>query len=286
MLQNTSQILKSARECRFLVGGMNVVNMEMAQGVLRAAEEVQTPVIIQVWHGDLSHPGVECIASIVRLEATHHSIPIALQLDHGQSYDQAMTCIDAGFTSVMIDLANRTFEENIAETRRVVETAHKKGATVEAEIGQIFDGADTPEVRSSFLTDVDQAQKFVDETGIDQLAISIGTAHGRYSAPPKIDFALLTKIVGAIDIPIVVHGGSDIPERDILQIIESGAAKLNIGFDLMVGYLEGLKAGLGEMEEEPVVPMVMDAARNGVYQVAKEKMQLWNSIRVDRAAVR
>lgn len=273
------EILADAKKHRYIVGGMNVINMEMIQGILRAAEEVETPVILQVWQGHLTHPTPRCIVSIARSCAEASSVPVALQLDHGQTISQIFTCIDAGFTSVMIDLADRSYEENVRQTKKVVAYAHQRGVTVEAEIGRIFSGMDSEEVRRSNHTDPIEAVNFVKDTGVDQLAVSIGTGHGPYAGGLEIDIDLLAVLCRSVPAPIVVHGGSDISNDEMIRLVEMGTAKLNVGYDLMQGFVEGLRVGLARLENDPAVADVMAEARDAVYKVAKTKMTVWTSMR-------
>ena len=234
-------LLADARKQRYAVGAFNIVNLETLQAVVNAAEAENTPVIVQVWHGDLSHAGIPYLSALARVAAESVNVPVALQLDHGQSYEQAMTCIDAGFSSVMIDLASSDFQENVRWTQNVVQAAHARNVSVEAELGQIFDGQASVEQRNSALTDPELAAKFVRETGVDALAVSVGTAHGLYSSKPEVDFVRLETIINTIPVPVVVHGGSNTPDDDIRRIVQLGVAKVNIGTDLMVAFLQGLR---------------------------------------------
>jgi ketose-bisphosphate aldolase len=264
------------------VGAFNIVNLETLQAVVNAAEAENTPVIIQVWHGDLDYAGSSYITTMAKVAAESVSVPIALQLDHGQSYQQALSCINAGFSSVMIDLASSDFKENVLCTRKVVQEAHSQNVSVEAELGRIFSGQTSVEVRSSSLTDPDLAAQFVDETGVDALAVSVGTAHGLYSSKPVIDFARLRKLLEVVNVPIVVHGGSNTPDEDILKIIELGVAKINIGTDLMIAFIEGLKEALASENSDLTVRDILGRARECTYQVVREKIRFLNSLRTDR----
>jgi ketose-bisphosphate aldolase len=202
-----------------------------------------------------------------------------MSLDHGQSYQQAIECIEAGFSGVMIDLSTEDFDKNVESTKRVVEYAHKRGVSVEAELGKIFDADRPVDVRNSAMTDPDVARKFVKLTGVDSLAVSVGTAHGMYSSKPKIDFKLLKELVSTIDIPIVVHGGSNTPDPDILEIVHLGVAKLNIGTDLMRAFNKGLMDSLAKGGEGVPVRDVMGNARSYVEAVVTEKLKLLNNYR-------
>jgi ketose-bisphosphate aldolase len=272
-------MLKSARDHHFTVGGFNIVNMETVQAVVRSASRAGSPVIIQVYHRDLAHAGAKYLAALADAAAAESSIPVCMSLDHGQSYQQAVECIDAGFSGVMIDLSTEDFDKNVESTRRVVEYAHKRGVSVEAELGKIFDADKPVDVRNSAMTDPDVARKFVKLTRVDSLAVSVGTAHGMYSTKPRIDFELLKELVSTIDIPIVVHGGSNTPDPDVLEIVRLGVAKLNIGTDLMRAFNKGLMDSLAKGGEGVPVSDALGNARSRVEAVVDEKLKLLNNYR-------
>lgn len=270
-------LLADARKQRYAVGAFNIVNLETLQAVVTAAEAEKSPVIVQVWHGDLSHAGVPYLSALARVAAESVGVPVALQLDHGQSYEQAITCIDAGFSSVMIDLASSDFQENVHSTKKVVQAAHARNVSVEAELGQIFDGQSSIAQRNSGLTDPELAAAFVRETGVDALAISIGTAHGLYAAKPEVDFARLETIINTIQAPVVIHGGSNTPNDDIRRMVQLGVAKVNIGTDLMIAFLQGLRDTLASEDPRLAVRDVLGQARDYTYKVTRQKIQLLNT---------
>ncbi|GAK55796.1 fructose-1,6-bisphosphate aldolase, class II [Candidatus Vecturithrix granuli] len=274
-----TQLLADARKQKYAVGAFNIVNLETLQAVVTAAEAENSPVIVQVWHGDLSHAGLPYLSALARVAAESVSVPVALQLDHGQSYAQAMTCIDAGFSSVMIDLASSDFQENVRRTKEVVQAAHARNVSVEAELGQIFDGQSSIEQRNSGLTDPKLAAKFVRETGVDALAVSIGTAHGLYAAKPVVDFTRLETIINTIQAPVVIHGGSNTPDDDIRRMVQLGVAKVNIGTDLMIAFLQGLRDTLASDDPRLAVRDVLGQAREYTYKVTRQKIQLLNTYR-------
>jgi ketose-bisphosphate aldolase len=274
-------MLQNAREHHFAIGGFNVVNLETAQAVVNAAAKEHTPLIMQVYHEDLEHTGGPFISAIANAAAEAAPIPIALSLDHGKSFEQAIYCIESGFSGVMIDLATSDFQANILTTRKVVEAAHARGVSVEAELGEIFSAGASVEVRNSAMTDPDLAAEFVAKTGVDALAVSIGTAHGIYSSKPVIDFDLLQRILEVVKIPVVVHGGSNTPDEDIVEIVRLGAAKLNIGTDLMMAFNQGM---LEILTADPAVAPreALGHARDCVEKVVRHKIQLLTKFRTDR----
>jgi len=271
------ELLNDARKRHYAVGAFNVLNLEMVQAVVRAARSEDAPVIIQVWHAHLKHAGAAYIGAIVRAAAERSSIPLALQLDHGQDMEQIKTCIEHGFTSVMIDISTADYDKNIAVTREAVQFAHSRGVSVEAELGKIFSGRDTVEKQKSSLTDPGLAAEFVEKTGVDALAVSIGTAHGEYLHGPDIDFELLEQIINTVDVPIVIHGASGTPDDDILKMIKLGVAKINVGTEIMNTFLNGLKEIISGSDEPIFLQSVMNHARECMENVVGEKIRLFNS---------
>lgn len=274
-----ADLLSDAARRHYAVGGFNVFNLEMLDPIVRAAEAEQTPVVIQVYTGDLKAVNGEYIAQMTSTAAKRLSVPLALQLDHGSSYELAMDCIGWGFSSVMIDLSRAGVEENIADTKKLVQDAHKSGISVEAELGEIYYGTEPVTVQKSHLTDMDLAIRFVEETGIDALAVSIGTAHGVYSYGPDIDFDLLTRLSERIPVPLVVHGGSYIPEEDMRRIIQIGVKKVNIGTELLLAFYEGLKEAIDKGIGDDPARAVIGYAQDRVERVTCEKIRLLNTFR-------
>ena len=258
------------------VGAFNVHNMEDVQGVVWAAEELGTPVIVMASESALKYAGVSYIAQLVRTAAEAVSIPIALQLDHGSSFEIAKACIECGFTSVMIDGSRLPFAENAALTRQVVELAHAHGVSVEAELGRVGGKEDDLEVaaQDAFLTNPDEAVEFVRQTGIDVLAPAIGTVHGLYKGEPKLDFARLREIARRVDVPLVLHGGSDLPVDALQEAIRCGIAKVNIGTDLKYAVTNGVRAYLKENPEEYEPRKVFAAGREAAKQLVMEKLRI------------
>ncbi len=274
-------MLADARKHHFTIGGFNIMNMETLQAVVKAAEKTNSPVIVQVYHEDLTYAGASYLVAIADAAAANSNVPICLSLDHGRSYDQAIMCIEAGFSGVMIDLSTEDLQANINDTKRVVEIAHARGVSVEAELGKIFDATAEVSVRNSAMTDPKIAKEFVEKTGIDSLAVSIGTAHGMYCSKPEINYPLLKELLNTIDIPIVVHGGSDTPDEDIIEIVRLGVAKINIGTDLMNAFNKATLQSLTEGGALIAPREVMENARKGVEQVVLHKLSMLNKFRKD-----
>lgn len=290
-LANYKEMLKYAHENKFTIGGFNTFNLETARAMVDAAEKMETPIIVQSYHNDLDLPTTWGIAAVVNAFAEKSSQPVALGLDHGENYEQAKLCIESGFSGVMIDLSTNDYDTNVREVRRVVELARKYDVSVEAELGTICTGDVRPEDMVDGFTDPQMARQFVLDTGVDCLAVSIGTAHGAYFHECRIDFDRLGELLEVVPCPIVVHGGSGTPDEDILKMVKMGISKLNVGTDFMNAYNKAL---LGTMLEKNagtiegwgktfVHPLVgATAAYKAVYETALEKLSLLTRYRTDK----
>ena len=217
MLVTGREILEDAHRNNYGVGAFNVNNMEIVQAIIEAAEETNSPVILQASQGGIKYAGIEYIAALGKVAAEKAKVPVALHLDHGTDFNQIMLCIRHGFTSVMIDGSRFELEDNINITKKVVEVAHAVGVSVEAELGKIGgteDHISVSEAEATF-TDPDEAVRFVEETNVDSLAIAVGTAHGVYKGEPKLDFDRIKIIKERVNIPLVLHGSSGVPSEAI-----------------------------------------------------------------------
>lgn len=262
--------LAAARTEDWAVGGFNVFNLESARAVATAAEQTRAPVMLQTSSGAVEHAGLEAFVAIARLLASQSTVPLALHLDHGKDPAMARAAVEAGYTSVMIDASHLPLEENIRETRRIVEFAHARGVYVEAELGQISGIEDLKDVEvEETLTVPAEAARFAAETGVDALAIAIGTSHGatKFSGEPRLDFERLQAIGAVVDLPLVLHGASavdpdavalaerhgaqllaarGIPHEFVRRAIGLGIAKVNTDSDLRLAALGRLREVLGE----------------------------------------
>ncbi|MEA4898124.1 ketose-bisphosphate aldolase [Bacillota bacterium Meth-B3] len=279
-LVNYIDILKFAREHKVTIGAFNSMNMESVQAVVSAADEMNTPLIVQSYRAHVAFAGADYMRAIAEVAARHAHVPIAMGLDHGNSFELSRVCIENGYTGVMIDLASEDYDVNVRETRRVVELAHRHNVSVEAELGTIHTADSSIETIASGYTDPEVARRFVRDTGIDCLAVSIGTAHGIYKYTPKINFELLKELVKETPCPIVVHGGSDTPDEDILRMVEMGVAKLNVGTDFFIAYNTALRDFFAEHGTHCEVVDAMAAARAAIKKVALEKLKLLTAYRV------
>ena len=274
-----SLLLQQARKEGYAVGAFNANNLEIVQGIVEAADELESPVILQASQGAIKYAGLDYIAAIVKTASEKVKVPVALHLDHGTSFEQAVQCIRAGFSAVMFDGSKHGFEDNIAKTRAVVAVAKEAGVSVEAELGKIGGTEDDISVsdRDAMMTAPEEAQEFVERTGIDALAVAIGTAHGPYKGEPRLDFDRLQKIRRLVDVPLVLHGASGVPEDAIQKAISLGICKINIDTDLRQAFTAAMKQVLAEKPGEFDPRKLLGPGREALKQVAKQKIQLFGS---------
>lgn len=279
LLVSAKELFQEARQGKYAVGAFNVNNMEILQAIVEAAEEVKSPVIIQASQGGLKYAGIEYIAEMGKLAAAKAKVPLALNLDHGTDFAQVVRCIRHGFSAVMIDGSQLSFEENIAVTKKVVEVAHPNGVSVEAELGKISGVEDDVVVAAhdALMTDPDEAAEFVERTNCDALAIAIGTAHGVYKGEPKLDFQRLNEIASRIDTPLVLHGASGVPDEAIQKAISYGIVKINIDTDLRVSFSQAVKDTLNANPNEIDPRKILGPAKAAMKKAVIAKMKLFGS---------
>lgn len=223
-----SELIGKAREKGYAVGSFSVSNMEMVLGVLRAAEETQSPVILQIAEVRLNKSPLEMIGPLMVAAAENSEVPVAVHFDHGKTQETIALALDLGFTSVMFDGSHLPFEENVAVTREIVDMALDYDADVEAEIGCVGGSEDGSEDIAVNCTSPAQALEFYEQTEVDALAVAIGNAHGNYKQEPKLRFDILEEIAGKVSAPLVLHGGTGISELDFKRCIKLGISKINI----------------------------------------------------------
>jgi len=276
-LVNAKDLLIDAEKRGYAVGAFNCNNMEILQAIVSAAQEVGSPVIIQASQGAIRYAGLEYIAAMGRLAAEMARVPVALHLDHGTGFEQVIRCIRHGFSSVMFDGSGLPFEENVVLTREVVKVARAVGVSVEGEIGRIGGAEDGffVEGREAFLTDPAEAKKFVEMTGVDFLAVAVGTAHGKYRGVPKLDYERLEKIRSLVDVPLVLHGSSGVPDEDIKRAISLGVRKINIDTDIREAFVKSMRFVLNRFPDEIDPRKVLGPARDRMREVIQEKMKLF-----------
>ena len=274
-----ADILQDAHKRTYGVGGFNINNMEFLQGIIRGAEELNSPLILQASEGAIRYIGMDYLIKMVEAATDKTSIPVALHLDHGSSFESIMKCIRAGFSSVMIDASKNEFEENIALTKKVVEAAHSVGVSVEAELGTIGGTEDdhTVDEADAMYTDPDQALEFVERTGVDALAIAIGTAHGVYKGEPELDFERLKKIKKLIDMPVVLHGASGISAEDLNTAVAYGVNKVNVNTDFQQAFTAKIKEVYAEKPELYDPRKYCGPGRDAITEKVKEKIKILGS---------
>lgn len=245
-LVTSKQMLLDAQKGGYAVGAFNVENMEMVKAVIAAAEELQAPVMLQTTPSTVKYGTLKTYQALVAAEAEKAGIPVCLHLDHGSSFELAVQAIQAGYTSVMIDGSHEDFEQNIALTKKVAEVAKACGVTVEAELGKVGGKEDDLEAEGDTNTDPAEAREFVERTGVDSLAIAIGTAHGFYADTPVLDKERVSEVKSLVSIPLVLHGASGLRDEDIRECVQRGMCKVNFATELRVAYTDAGKKLIAE----------------------------------------
>lgn len=250
-LVTTKELLLDAQKEGYAVGAFNVENMEMVQAVAAAAEELKAPVIMQTTPSTVKYADLAYFYANVKTAAEKASVPVVIHLDHGSSFELAMRALRAGYTSIMIDGSHGTFEENNAVSKAVADACHPSGVPVEAELGKVGGKEDDLEGgEGNPYTDPWEAKIFAEKTGVDSLAVAIGTAHGVYKGMPKLDVERLSEIRKVVEIPLVLHGTSGVPDEAVKECIRRGICKVNYATDLRIAFTRGVKA---YMQENPDV---------------------------------
>jgi ketose-bisphosphate aldolase len=261
MLVSLNEVLPQARAQRYAVPAFDCMEDVMIRAILDAAEQERSPIILMALEHDLQGRGMRYVSGLVHAVADSYSIPIVLHLDHAENLDIIRRAIEAGFTSVMFDGSQLPFRENIERSREVARLAHRRGVAVEAELGfvagkDIF-GTDYPGAGKSLLTEPSEVVEFIAETGVDALAVSIGTAHGVYVAKPNLDIERLKAIEAVSSVPLVMHGGSGTPEDQVRNAIRHGITKLNVYADSRVAMFQGLKRSAQIQDRADPLPDAM-----------------------------
>jgi fructose-bisphosphate aldolase class II len=279
-LVSMTAMLRQALEGRYAVGQFNLNNLEFTQAILQAAEAERAPVILGVSEAYIPYMGgLPLIAGMVKALIEHYAItvPVALHLDHGSTYDVCIRALHAGFTSVMIDASHHSLEENISITARVTEAAHALGASVEAELGRITGREDdlvVDEAEAMYAVP-EECVKLVRETGIDCLAPALGSVHGPYRGQPKLGFERMGEIQRLTGLPLVLHGGSGLPDEEILQAISLGTAKINVNTDNQMACTAAIRSYLQEHPEAYDPRTYLMPAREAIKATVRAKIRLF-----------
>ncbi len=278
-LVESNELMIKAQKEGYAIGAFGAENMEMVQAIVEAAEELSSPVIIQTTSSSISYASVEMFYAMTDAAAKRAKVPVVIHLDHGNSFDLCRKAIEAGYTSVMIDGSKLSFEDNIDLSRKVVEMAKEKGIPVEAELGTIGGKEDDHVVsdKDALYTNPQQARDFVERTGVQSLAVSIGTAHGFYKEQPQLDFDRLDEIRREVDVPLVLHGASGVSDEFVMQSIERGICKVNYATELRVAFTSGVKRVI-ETDHDVFDPKKYNAAgRDEVKKLVKHKIGICGS---------
>lgn len=275
-LVNMKGILEKASREHYAVGAFNIFSIESMEALVEIAEEKRSPVIIAYYEGLNKYLNIKTFSVAGKSIAEGATVPVVLHLDHGQSYEYCITALRNGFSSVMIDASGHPLEENISITKKVVGACKHLGITVEAELGHVGTGSTYGvENDDSYKTIPEEVERFIQETDVDALAVSIGNAHGQYRCEPKIDHERMVRLNEISIVPLVLHGGSGISDKDFRQLIQEGICKINIGTEFMAGAAEAIKKSI-EVGKESIIDFCL-ASQDGVKKVAAKRMDVFGS---------
>ena len=280
MLATLNDVLKDAKKDHYAVGLFNAVTLELAQGIINAAEETGSPVIFGTAEVLLPYNSLEDLAMILIPMAKRAKVPVVVHLDHGLKKETCIKALKLGFSSIMYDCSTDPYEINCEKVREMAEIAHSYGASIEGEVGHVGGAEGTAtaegmEDASKFYTKPEEAKDFVDRTGVDALAIAVGTAHGAYKLPPKLDYNRIREIAATIPTPLVLHGGSGLTDDDFKRCVEAGISKINIFTDINVSAVAAALSHFTEMGKGIIdlLPSVREAVKASVI----EKMKVFGS---------
>ena len=273
MLVPFKSILQNARNGRYAVGAFNCLSLEHVMGAIQAAEELRSPIILQLAEVQFPCAPMELMAPVYLEAARKATVPVAVHLDHGQSLETCVKAIQSGFNSVMFDGAELSFEDNVKQTAEIVRIAHAAGVDVEAELGRVgdtgFGGEGTGEATPDVFTDVEESAEFIRRTGVEALAIAIGNLHGRYVATPKLNIGRLKEIASRNELPLVLHGGSGTSEEDFKACIHNGICKINVATALQMAVTDAVRKYLSENEAAGYIDtksVIVEATKESVKQ--------------------
>lgn len=282
MLVNLNDVLLDAKRRKYGVGLFNAVNLELARGIIQAAEQTGSPVIMGTAEVLFPYGPLEEVSYYLLPMAKKANVPVVIHLDHGLKKETCIKALELGFSSIMYDCSTDPYEINVKKVKEMADIAHSYGASIEGELGHVGDNEGSAEGNSKledpsrFYTDPKQAKDFVEKTGVDALAIAVGTAHGAYKLPPKLDFERIRTIARTVDVPLVLHGGSGLTDQDFQKAIECGISKINIFTDINVAAVEAEFRAFDSMNKGIIdlIPAAVEAIKNSVIQ----KMKLFGSV--------
>lgn len=275
MLVNMNEVLYPAKQKKYAVGLFNAVNLEMARGIIAAAEEAGSPVIMGTAEVLFPYGPLEELSYYLLPMAKKAGVPVVIHLDHGLKKETCQRALELGFSSIMYDCSTDSYEENVRKMKEMAEIAHSYGATIEGELGHVGNNEDGEDMQnpSRYFTDPKLAKDFVEKTGVDALAIAVGNAHGAYKLPPKLDFSRIQAIASAVDVPLVLHGGSGLTDDDFRKAVSLGISKVNIFTDINVAAARAAAKASSEADKgiTEMIPFVVDAVK----QETMKKMTLF-----------
>lgn len=271
-LVTSKEMLQKAQEGGYAVGAFNAENMEMVQAIVEAAAELNAPVIIQTTPSTVRYIGLKTARAMVEAEASKVSVPVAMHLDHGSSYELAMEALEAGYTSIMIDGSKLPLDENIAITKKVVDVCKEKGIPVEGELGQVGGKEDDTECENAGYTIPSEAVEFEKQTDLTIMAVGVGTAHGFYAEEPVLNKDLITELKGLVSAPMVLHGASGISDEDVKECIARGICKVNFATELRVAFTDGIKEVLADKPETFDPKSLGKVGKENVKALVKNRM--------------
>lgn len=276
---STREMLKKAQKEGYAVPAFNIHNLETLQVVVETANELKSPVILAGTPSTIEYAGGDYLVSMAKVASEKYDIPIAIHLDHFEDVEKIKGYVREGFNSTMIDASHEAYEDNIRIVSEVVEYAHKFDATVEAELGRLGGQEDDLVVdeKDAMYTNPDQARDFVEKTGIDSLAVAIGTAHGLYKGKAKLDFDRLKEIRAKVDVPLVLHGASDVPDELVKKAIELGICKVNIATDLKIPFSDAVKRYFNDNPNANDPRKYMTPGKEAMKEIVKHKILLCGS---------
>ncbi len=282
MLVNLNDVLYNAKKGKYAVGLFNAVNLELARGIIAAAEQTGSPVIMGTAEVLFPYGPLEEVSYYLLPMAKKASVPVVIHLDHGLNKETCLKALELGFSSIMYDCSTDSYDENVKKVKEMAEIAHSYGATIEGELGHVGDnegsaeGSDHMVDPSKFFTDPKMAKDYVDKTGVDALAIAVGNAHGAYKLPPKLDFERIRTIARTVDVPLVLHGGSGLTDEDFRQAIKEGISKVNIFTDINVAAVKAEFSKFTDMNKG-IIDLI-PAAVEAIKQETMKKMELFSSV--------
>lgn len=275
MLVNMNEVLYPAKQKKYAVGLFNAVNLEMARGIIAAAEEAGSPVIMGTAEVLFPYGPLEELSYYLLPMAKKAGVPVVIHLDHGLKKETCQRALELGFSSIMYDCSTDSYEENVRKMKEMAEIAHSYGATIEGELGHVGNNEDGEDMQnpSRYFTDPKLAKDFVEKTGVDALAIAVGNAHGAYKLPPKLDFSRIQAIASVVDVPLVLHGGSGLTDDDFRKAVSLGISKVNIFTDINVAAARAAAKASSEADKgiTEMIPFVVDAVK----QETMKKMTLF-----------